>query len=146
VTPSLLVSLPMPPSVNALYRVFRNRSILSKQGRDWYNIAIPSLQAQANGWRCPNRAALTLNFRFPDHRRCDLSNRIKALEDAITKAGLWDDDSLVDEVHLYRCAVDKDNPGVLITIKPLDESPTLIVRLGKTRKASSALEKKTARK
>jgi crossover junction endodeoxyribonuclease RusA len=141
-TAPLVVTLPMPPSVNALYRVFRGRSILSKPGRDWYKIAIPSLQAQANGWRCPNRAALTLTFRFPDYRRCDISNRIKALEDAITKAGLWDDDSLVDEIHMYRGAVDKDNPGVMVTILPLDESPTLVVRLGKTRKASSALEKK----
>ena len=44
-------------------------------------------------------------FHMPDHRKRDLDNYCKALLDAITKAGLWDDDSMVDQLHLYRGAV-----------------------------------------
>lgn len=36
----------------------------------------------------------------PDKRRRDSGNIIKVLYDALTRAGLWDDDSLVREEHI----------------------------------------------
>jgi crossover junction endodeoxyribonuclease RusA len=47
--------------------------------------------------------AVTLRVHAPDRRARDLDNLPKALLDAITHAGLWEDDSLIDELHIYRC-------------------------------------------
>lgn len=42
-------------------------------------------------------------YLFPDNqRRFDADNRVKTLLDAITGAQLWEDDSLVNEIHVYK--------------------------------------------
>jgi crossover junction endodeoxyribonuclease RusA len=38
----------------------------------------------------------------PDSRTRDLDNYLKALLDACTHAGLWDDDQLIDQLFVYR--------------------------------------------
>ena len=45
--------------------------------------------------------AMTITIHFRDRRIQDLSNRIKALEDALVQAGLMDDDSQIKEIHVY---------------------------------------------
>jgi crossover junction endodeoxyribonuclease RusA len=47
--------------------------------------------------------AVTLRVHAPDRRARDLDNLPKALLDALTHAGLWEDDSLIDELHIFRC-------------------------------------------
>jgi crossover junction endodeoxyribonuclease RusA len=115
----LLITLKMPPSVNSLYRSIGKRSILSKEGRIWYEYSIPEIQRQAGGWTCESSVSLTVCLTFPDRRRCDISNRIKALEDAITKAGVWTDDCLVDELIIRRHPVSKSSSGASVIIQPL---------------------------
>jgi crossover junction endodeoxyribonuclease RusA len=53
-----------------------------------------------------------------DYRRRDIDNSMKALLDAITKAGIYEDDSLIDELRILRGSVIK--PGfALLRITPL---------------------------
>ena len=117
---SLNLTLPVPPSVNALYRAIgRGRNILSKEGRAWYEKAVPMAQQQAAGWFVLGKCELSFIVFFPDRRRCDISNRIKALEDGITKAGIWQDDSQVKRLVVEHGGVDKACPRVEVTITAL---------------------------
>ena len=44
---------------------------------------------------------MTVTINFRDKRKADISNRIKALEDALVQAGLMDDDSQIKVLHVY---------------------------------------------
>jgi crossover junction endodeoxyribonuclease RusA len=46
-------------------------------------------------------------FYPPDRRKRDLDNHLKALLDSCTLSGLWEDDSLIDQLTLYRGVVVK---------------------------------------
>jgi Holliday junction resolvase RusA-like endonuclease len=69
----------------------------------------------------PTPWAVTFWFYFPDKRRRDVDNNIKAGMDAVTRA-LGVDDSNVDEVHGYK-RYDKANPRceVVVTTVNHDE-------------------------
>lgn len=49
----------------------------------------------------------------PDHRARDIDNLMKCLLDSLTKAGVWDDDSQVDELVIVR---DKPTKGGLVKV------------------------------
>lgn len=44
---------------------------------------------------------MTVTINFRDRRVADISNRIKALEDALVQASLMDDDSQIKILHVY---------------------------------------------
>lgn len=102
----LTLDLPFPPTVNRYWRhIGESRTIISKQGRA-YKIAVAGLVMA-------NRAALQLckpvcvsvTYCPPDNRRRDLDNYTKALLDSITAAGVWQDDSQVQIMHLQWGAI-----------------------------------------
>lgn len=112
-TGAVSLALPYPPSVNSIWRSMiigcrctpraQIRVLLSARGRTYRRDAIQAHAAQgAPSLPAGARLALTINVHVPDRRTRDLSNIPKALEDALTHAGLWADDSLIDELHLYR--------------------------------------------
>lgn len=112
-TPGITLRLPYPPSVNSIWRAMiigcrctpraQIRVLLSARGRAYRRDAIQAHAAQgAPSLPAGARLALTIDVHVPDRRTRDLSNIPKALEDALTHAGLWEDDSLIDELHLYR--------------------------------------------
>jgi crossover junction endodeoxyribonuclease RusA len=115
---TLFLDLPLPPSVNSYwgFRGFR-RFLTPKANQFKADVArIVSLQAIKFG---SARLSLTATFCFPTKRISDISNRAKALEDALVQAGLMDDDSQIDELHLYRGAIQRGGK-TLIKIITLD--------------------------
>jgi crossover junction endodeoxyribonuclease RusA len=58
----------------------------------------------------------------PDRRDRDLDNYMKALLDAATHAGLWDDDSLIDQLAIYRGSVLK---GGLVKLEIAHAGPII---------------------
>lgn len=111
----LTLKVPFPPSVNRMYRVFRNRSILSKAGRDYKR----DIQAAVGlVKRFDGRLRVSAWLHAPDNRRRDADNSLKSLLDGLTTAGVWLDDSQLDEIHVYRCEPCK--PGyVTVRIREL---------------------------
>jgi crossover junction endodeoxyribonuclease RusA len=41
----------------------------------------------------------------PDKRKRDLDNILKSLLDALTYAGIWEDDSQIDDLRIYRATI-----------------------------------------
>lgn len=107
----LTLTLPWPPSVNALYATVHGRRVLSKAGREYHQAVHKSVVMQVGRNPCAAnslfglaRVAYTAEVYPPDRRRRDLSNLVKALEDALTYAKVWDDDSQVDRLTIVRGA------------------------------------------
>lgn len=96
------------------------RVLLSEKGREYRRSVMRQVE-QAGNPTTPTgaRLALHLHVRPPDRRARDLSNIPKALEDALTHAGVWADDSLIDQLTVQRGPVVKGGQ-VAVTITALD--------------------------
>jgi crossover junction endodeoxyribonuclease RusA len=84
--------LPMPPSVNSLWRTSGNKVYKSKKYKDWWAHAIWALASQGSAKKITGRYKLSLYFKRPDNRRRDLDNLFKAVSDALQAAGIVTDD------------------------------------------------------
>ena len=102
----ITLTLPYPPSVNNLYATVHGRKVLSKKGREYHQAVVDSVTRQlpADQRFGARRVGYTVQAFPPDRRRRDLSNLVKALEDALTYAKVWDDDSQVDRLTVVRGA------------------------------------------
>jgi len=105
--------LPWPPSVNGYWRSYRGRQIISKRGREYRASAAAEmavaglLNAQISG---PVKVSIDLHP--PTLRRYDVDNWAKAPLDALTHAGVWQDDEQVQELTLRKCG--KEKPGCIV--------------------------------
>ena len=90
--------IPYPPSVNRMWRTYRGRILLSKEGRAYYDECTLGVASQRGGtMRGPVKVRLWVSP--PDRRRRDLDNVLKPIMDLGTKAKIWDDDSQLVEIH-----------------------------------------------
>lgn len=105
------VAIPWPPGVNHIWRsiVIRGsvRVLLSKEGRQYRDAVKNALNAFA---RIPaacfaGPVAVHIDAYPPDRRRRDVDNLAKAALDALTHAGLWEDDSQIADLRIRRGAV-----------------------------------------
>ncbi|MVN86891.1 RusA family crossover junction endodeoxyribonuclease [Deinococcus sp. HMF7620] len=127
---ALQLTLPYPPSVNRIWRAVvvrvageaRARVLLSQAGRR-YRAKVLAIVADLGGPSLPAGARLAVHLHAcpPDRRKRDLSNIPKALEDALTHAQVWADDSLIDDLRVTRGPVLRGG-CVLVTITPLEAS------------------------
>lgn len=91
------LTLPWPPSTNKTHRRSGKHMHLSRKSTT-YRLAVRSLVVAAKLPGLPVHGALsvTVTLSPPDHRRRDEDNFAgKALFDALTKAGVWGDDSQI---------------------------------------------------
>ena len=94
--------LPMPPSVNALYGAAANGAkFLLPEQRQFRSAVIGIVRGAMRGdqeraEQLAGRLEMRITLYFANRRRTDTSNRIKALEDALTHAGAYHDDSQID--------------------------------------------------
>jgi len=105
------ITLPYPPSVNTYWRhVLIKRTVrvlISAQGRAYRKaVADAVMLARAAGKMQRHQETCRLSVRIeaqpPDRRVRDLDNLPKAVLDALTHAGIWVDDSQVDELSVIR--------------------------------------------
>lgn len=98
--------LPWAPSVNAIWRHVvigrAARTLLSKDGRRYFEHASAVVCAQRNGRRINGRAEVEIVLHAPTRAVLDIDNRVKAVLDVCTKGGLWSDDSQVDVLIVRR--------------------------------------------
>ena len=112
------LQLPLPPSVNAYWRNFHGRIILSKAARDYKAevfdyVAINCIPSFKDARL---QAIITI---FPrDKRVIDLDNRLKSLFDALEWAGVFNNDNQFDKIEIARGSI-KSGGGCTIVIATL---------------------------
>ena len=97
--------LPFPPSVNTYWRApnsgpLKGRHLISAKGRAYQSAACAAIVEQLRRLPKPSSspAAVEIVLYPPDLRRRDIDNYNKALFDALTHAGVWEDDSQVQRM------------------------------------------------
>lgn len=117
----LILNLPLPPSVNSYRTIFRGRMGISKAGRQ-FKEQVSDYVAE---YRVPKLGNKRLEMKvviYPrDRRKQDIDNRIKALWDALTDAGVFDDDEQIDVLHIERGEIKKGG-GVLVYLDILEDN------------------------
>lgn len=97
--------------MNTLYPTNRRtgRRFLSKRGKLFAAKVMWAVAQRASIVPLPltGRLGYLLSLYPPDRRTRDLSNVLKAIEDSLTKAGVWLDDSQVDVLEVRRMPVTK---------------------------------------
>lgn len=104
----------MPTSVNAMYKTTREgRRVPSRDYREWQARALEHLTPYL--WKDPieGRIALWGVVCFNNKRRNDVQNRSKALCDVLEKAGIYNDDSQIDDIRMIRGPFVDDRDEVL---------------------------------
>jgi len=117
---TIILTLPLPPSVNnyygvtapAAHRVIKYIKPAGKKYMEDVNnyIRTNGFNIQAN---IPLKVEVLINF--PTNHKTDLDNRMKCLLDSLTKAEVWEDDSLIDDLHIVRGVTSKPG-GVIVKI------------------------------
>jgi len=97
-----VIVLPWPPSVNHYWRHVGSKVLISREGRE-YREAVKALSI-AHGWPRfgSHRVSVHIEAWMPDKRRRDLDNVLKSALDSLTHAGVWDDDSQIDGLAIWR--------------------------------------------
>ena len=124
--------LPFPPSNNNYYTHTRRGIFISKKGRDFRQATAEAVNEQLCG-SAPDLPLITSPMLIetvyfpPDRRKRDIANYSKALHDALTLAGLWEDDSLIDQNFEYRGQLCPDRSGSvfmrIVDAGPLIQNP-----------------------
>lgn len=101
---------------NKLWRHSNGRVIINEKGREYFTQV--NALVRASGWLYGIEFPVEVNMQMtmPDERTRDLTNVAKVVEDALTKAGVWVDDSLIHRSVHERVGVDPKSPRVEISI------------------------------
>lgn len=117
-----LLTMPYPPSANSYWRhptkgPLAGRHLLSEKGRDYRERVKGMFVGHAP---LAGRLSVSIVMMPPDRRRRDIDNVLKATLDSLTHAGVWEDDSQIDRLHIQRSAV-KPGGGLLVTVEVILE-------------------------
>ena len=105
----IVLHLPWPPTVNSYYKVTRNgQRYLDKKVRAFREAVLEEVMEQAPHLRLDEKLFMEVYLFPPDRRKRDLDNYMKGLLDALTDSELWEDDSLIDQLHIFRGEIVKD--------------------------------------
>jgi len=118
----IILWLPWPPTINDYWKPIRGGIYMSKKGRIYRDNACEAIAEQMPGIHIDDRVLVELTMFPPDNRVRDLDNYTKALMDSITHSQLWQDDSLVDQLFLYRGEVVK---GGTVKVEINSAGPTI---------------------
>jgi len=120
--------LPFPPSVNGYWRHViipargagtpRAATLISAEGRKYaQDVAGTCKAVRVSGLRIDGDLAVSVTLYPPDRRARDVDNYCKALLDALTKAGVWHDDSQLSRLVVERMAADPARPRAEVIIQ-----------------------------
>lgn len=109
------LNLPYPPSVNHYWRHRQGRFYIAKEGIKYREDVW--LATRGLG-KMEGRLRVFVLAIMPDRRIRDIDNILKALLDALKHAGIYEDDSQIDDLRIVRGAVLKPG-GVSVEIEEI---------------------------
>lgn len=126
--PTVTLELPWPPSVNHYWgnRIVKPKgkpafinTFIGAKGKEFRESVGKAIEAKYGKLEpVSDRLKVRIDVHPPDRRARDLSNVPKAVEDALTHAGVWVDDEQIDHLEVIRGPVQA--PGkVVVTIERL---------------------------
>ena len=98
----LELTLPWPPTVNTYYRSVNGAVKISEKGRSYRLAVADQVLIQRGAKHFSGRLLVRVTAYVPDKRKRDLDNILKSLLDSLTHAGVWEDDSQIDDLHIVR--------------------------------------------
>lgn len=120
---TLSLTLPFPPSTNNLFMTIRagkrTKRAPSPEAAAYVGAvrrAVEAMGVAPEPLQCDLRVVVAAWF--PDRRRRDLDNLLKAPLDGLVKSRFIGDDSMVVDLRIYRAGYDKANPRLTIWIEP----------------------------
>lgn len=122
------LSLPWPPSVNRIWRTPRKgplagRVLLAADGREYRRtVAAISLVTLGGTPQIESRLSVVMRLSPPDRRKRDIDNSAKAVLDALMHAGVYRDDSQIDDLHIIRGALAVNAGSVTVEIREIGEA------------------------
>ena len=101
------IHLPWPPTVNNYYgtliRGKRKIPYIKADGKQFRKDVEEAIHQQLPGFETLQDSLYVEVVLYPpDARRRDLDNYMKALLDAITLSNIWEDDSQIDQLAIFR--------------------------------------------
>ena len=111
-----MIQLPYPPSINRMYRTWRGRMLLSKEGREYYAFAVPIAATQFNGDPYKREVYVIIHMHLPDNRRRDTDNILKCTFDTLKRARIIEDDHWIWHHEVIKYKPD-GNPRLMIEIR-----------------------------
>ena len=117
---NVILYLNWPPSVNNYYTHTRNGVFISSKGKKYTSTVAVDIQEQVGALNISEGVLMEVKMYPPDRRKRDLDNHMKALQDSIVKAGLLEDDSLINQLFIYRGEVVK---GGVVVIEITESGP-----------------------
>ncbi|MEO3902603.1 RusA family crossover junction endodeoxyribonuclease [Providencia rettgeri] len=108
--PSITLILPFPPSVNACWRNINGKTLISAKGRAFRANAAAAIyeQLRKRPKAITEHVSVIVKMYPPTKHRRDIDNYLKAPFDALTHAGVWNDDDQVKHADITWCEVVKD--------------------------------------
>ena len=109
---------PAPPSNNVYYRRSGHHMHISAKGKQ-YKQKVCEIVATYHPIKfgcAPLK--VHIDYHPATRRKDDLDNRFKAILDSLTAAGVWDDDSQIDELSILRKPVMK-NGKIVVTVEAI---------------------------
>ena len=104
------LTLPWPPSVNHYFGYGRGQVYLKAKGKEYRQAVVDQIELQLDELKTITEPCkVRIEAWMPDRRTRDIDNICKALLDALTKAGVWEDDSLIDDLRIYRARDENGN-------------------------------------
>ena len=116
----MIFKFPYPPSLNHLYATFKGRRILSATGRKYKKAVADIVLLTPDTKKLSGSVYIDIQVYVPDKRRRDLDNIVKIIFDSLGNAGLFEDDSQVDEFRVTRKEKVKDG-YVIVEVKELEK-------------------------
>jgi len=103
------LELPYPPSVNHYWRSYNGRHCISQEGIAYRKRVSWMVLEQLRKYpKYDSRLAVNILAFPPDKRIRDIDNLLKSPLDALGKAGVYRDDSQIDDLRIRRREVVKD--------------------------------------
>ena len=105
----------LPPTVNHLYRTRNGHRYKTPEARNWQEDTTQLLLANSKCECYKKSVSLIIIFQTNNRRKWDIDNRVKALQDCLSKAKIIKDDAQIQELKVKREYGDKVSTRIILT-------------------------------